>query len=154
MLDVNDLYQELILDHGRNPRHKGCNHPVTHQHKGYNPICGDLVEIFACIDDKGHIQHISFDGKGCAISMAATSLLIERCQGRHISEAKTIIEAYWKMLKEEDLGADPQHADTLGKLEAMAGVKAFPARIKCATLASHTFQAALSQEAESLTIGE
>lgn len=140
-MQLQDLYQEVIIDHNNNPRnfHEMVN--PTCQAQGFNPLCGDKVRIFLKIDNN-IIEDISFSGSGCAISQASASLMSEALKGKTIDEAKAWFENFHKMLTVAN--ASQTHY-SLGKLAALAGVKEFPARVKCATLAWHTLEDALSQ---------
>lgn len=136
MSDLRDLYQEVIFDHNRNPRNFGRPEGVNRLAHGYNPLCGDKVTIYLRVED-GVIRAIAFDGSGCAISTASASLMTEALTGKTETEAEELFERFHAMAT----GAGP-HAQ-LGKLEALAGVREFPMRVKCATLAWHTLSAAL-----------
>lgn len=138
MSDLRDLYQEVIFDHYRKPRNfhalAGANH-VAH---GHNPLCGDQVTVYLQVDG-GVIRDVSFEGSGCAISTASASLMTDALKGKTLVEAEHLFEAFHDLVTHEDAEAD----SSLGKLEVLAGVREFPARVKCATLAWHTLQAAL-----------
>ena len=137
----NDLYQELILDHYRNPRNNKKIEPHTHDAEGQNPLCGDELEIFINVVD-GVIDDISFEAEGCAISQASASLMTESLKGKTLEEANAMYGKMHRVLT----GADPVEGDELvelGKLEALGGVAEFPVRVKCASLAWHTMHAAL-----------
>lgn len=141
MLDLRELYQEIIIDHNRNPRH--CHEMVspTVEAKGYNPLCGDKLTVYLMLSD-GLINDISFVGCGCAISQASASLMTEALMGKTIEEAHQLFEQFHRMLTSDD---DVQ-AFSIDKLTVLAGVRAYPARVKCATLAWHTLEAALKKE--------
>ena len=145
MSDFRDLYQEMILDHSRSPRNFG---PIEKQNlsaRGYNPLCGDEVEIHLYRDDSGILQEISFEGCGCAISTASASILSEVLRGRSESEVREIFKEFHSMVTSE--GSAPDR-DGLAKLQVFSGVKEFPSRIKCATLVWHTLIQALDQNEE------
>jgi len=142
MSDLRALYQSLIMDHGKNPRNKrpmdehgeGCRCS-----EGYNPLCGDKLKLYAKTDgDK--LEDLSFDGEGCAIFTASSSMLTEVLKGRSIEEIREVANSYLKMLTEEDVKLDPEG---LGKLAVFGGVKEFPARVKCATLPWRALEAIL-----------
>lgn len=133
-----DLYQELIVDHGQRPRNFGLLASATHSNRGHNPLCGDDVEIFLVLKD-GVIDDIRFSGKGCAISTASASLLLEAVKGKSVTEFEQLFNSFHAMLLGES-------HDDLGKLGALEGVKEYPMRIKCATLAWHTLKAALEDK--------
>lgn len=136
--DLRELYQEVIIDHGRRPRNFGPLPEASHQAEGFNPLCGDRLTLRLKVVD-GVIEEARFEGVGCAISTASASLMTEALKGLAEKEAETLFTAFHAML------TDPGQAlpAGLGKLEVLAGVREFPSRIKCATLAWHTLQAAL-----------
>lgn len=146
MSDLRDLYQEVILDHGRRPRNYEHLEGATHSAEGFNPLCGDRVKLFLEVEGDV-IRRAAFEGSGCAISTASASLLTERLAGRTIGEAAEVFGAFRDMLTAE---AAPESAavEKLGKLGVLQGVRDFPIRIKCATLAWHTLQAALEDKDE------
>lgn len=143
MNDLKDLYQEVIFDHNRNPRHFGKLAHASCHAEGFNPLCGDKVTVYLKFDDQGVIQDVSFDGSGCAISVATASLMSETLIGKTRAEAEALFERFHSMMMGE--GAKKDEA-ALGKLEVLSGVKEFPSRIKCATLAWHTLLAALKEK--------
>lgn len=138
---LRDLYQEVIVDHGRRPRNFGALPDASHQAEGFNPLCGDRLTVRLKVAGDV-IEDIRFEGAGCAISMASASLMTEALRGRPASEADALFAAFHAML------AGPAQAPSplLGKLEILAGVREFPVRVKCATLAWHALLAALHQE--------
>jgi nitrogen fixation NifU-like protein len=136
--DLRDLYQEVIVDHGRRPRNFGPLPEASHQAEGFNPLCGDRLTLRLKVVD-GVIAEARFEGAGCAISTASASLLTEALTGRPVAEADALFAAFHALLT--GTGEAPPAA--LGKLQVLAGVREFPSRIKCATLAWHTLQAAL-----------
>ncbi len=139
---LRELYQDVILDHSRHPRHFGPLPEATHRGEGHNPLCGDRVKIYLLLDNTNHISDIKFEGKGCAISQASASLMTDMLVGRTVEEADTLMGGFLHMVKgEADTGA--LNADDRERLEVMAGVSAFPMRVKCATLAWHTMKSAL-----------
>ncbi len=142
--DLADLYQEIIMDHRRSPRNQGL--PAGHDHyaDGFNPFCGDRVSVGLKVED-GVIVDVGFEGEGCAISIASASLMTESVMGRPVSEAVKIFDSFRGLLTDTGNGAGS--AD-LGDLEALAGVKAYPTRIKCAVLSWHTLKAAIDKEAQ------
>lgn len=138
---LRELYQETILDHSRHPRHFGVMEDATHSCDGFNPLCGDKVKIFLKVDEAGKIAAISFEGKGCAISQASASLMTDLLTGRSVAEAETLMQNFVHLVKgEEASGLSEDDEETLA---VMAGVSAFPMRVKCATLAWHTMKSAL-----------
>lgn len=138
MTDLRDLYQEVILDHGRRPRNFGPLAGANRHAEGFNPLCGDRLTLHLKVED-GVIREARFEGSGCAISTASASLMTEALKGRSEAEAVAMFGAFHDML------TGPEGAGTapLGKLEVLAGVREFPTRVKCATLAWHTLDAAL-----------
>jgi nitrogen fixation protein NifU and related proteins len=142
-MDLRDLYQDIILDHGQHPRNKrAIDHPSHFAH-GNNPLCGDKVTIYLQMDGE-RIADVSFEGRGCAISTAAASLMTEILKGKTVAEADTLLRAYTAKLTgsaEPEIGAEL--TDDLDRLEPLSGVRAFPIRVKCATLPWRAFEAAL-----------
>lgn len=138
---LRELYQEVILDHSRHPRHFGALEDATHVGEGYNPLCGDKVKVYLVLGTDGRITDIRFEGRGCAISQASASLMTDMLAGRTVAEAETLMGGFLHLVKGEDTnGLAP---DDRERLEVMAGVSAFPMRVKCATLAWHTMKSAL-----------
>lgn len=138
---LRELYQEVILDHSRHPRHFGVLEGATHEGEGHNPLCGDRVKIFLAVDADERIANISFEGKGCAISQASASLMTDMLIGRTVPEAEKLMGGFLNLVKGED--AANLAPDDREHLDVMAGVSAFPMRVKCATLAWHTMKSAL-----------
>lgn len=145
MSDLRELYQEVILDHNKHPRNYRVAEPHTHHADGYNPLCGDKVTIYADVED-GVVRDLSFQGEGCAISTASASILTEVIKGKPVDEARQLFEQFHDLVTLDDTQASPE----LGKLAVLAGVKDYPNRVKCATLAWHTLHAAL-EERESVS---
>ncbi len=141
---LRELYQDIILDHSRHPRHFGALPDATHSHEGFNPLCGDKVKVYLAVDEQGRIADTSFEGRGCAISVASASLMAEMLKGRSVEEAENLMGGFLQLAKGED--APGLDADDRERLEVMAGVSAFPMRVKCATLAWHAMKAALESE--------
>ncbi len=138
---LRELYQDVILDHSRHPRHFGALPDATHNAEGYNPLCGDRVKIHLKLDAADRIDDIAFEGKGCAISQASASLMTDMLVGRTVAEAETLMDGFLHLVKGEN--ADDLIGDDRETLNVMAGVSAFPMRVKCATLAWHTMKSAL-----------
>lgn len=136
--DLGDLYQQVILDHGRNPRNFRALDPHTHHAEGFNPLCGDQCALSLEVE-AGVITDAAFTGSGCAISTASASLLTEAVRGMTVAQADALFERVHDLLTTE---AEPD-LDALGKLQVFAGVRRFPMRVKCATLAWHTLESAL-----------
>jgi nitrogen fixation NifU-like protein len=144
MQDLKELYQEVILDHNRHPRNFGCLEGANCQAKGHNPLCGDKLNVYLKVaNDK--IIDLSFEGRGCAISQASASIMTEVVKGMSVADAMTVFEQVHELLTNEAF--DPKTLSNL-KLQVLAGVRAYPARVKCASLAWHTLVAALNQESE------
>ncbi|MHC5022384.1 MAG: Fe-S cluster assembly sulfur transfer protein SufU [Planctomycetota bacterium] len=141
MSELMDLYQELIIDHNRRPRNRGPLDGADHDAEGYNPLCGDRVTIHLVLKDDV-IEDVRFEGGGCAISTASASIMTEAVKGKTIDEARALFERFHHLVTGE---AGPGEGPPLGKLEAFGGVGKFPARVKCATLAWHTLQAAIDE---------
>ena len=139
--ELRDLYRELILDHAKSPRHFGTLDSATHSAEGINPLCGDKLRLYLDIDND-RIADISFEGSGCAISVASASLLTETVVGLTVPRALEYFSAVTARMKDE---AQPSDID-LGKIAALDGVREFPSRIKCATLSWHALKAALRQD--------
>ncbi len=154
MLDeLRELYQEVILDHGKHPRNFGHPEEIDRRAEGYNPLCGDMLTLYLSLDDDGTISHVSFEGKGCAISVASASLMTEVLEGKSRAEAEALFDTFHKMCTEEDF--DPSAVpgvdeEALERLQVLSGVRRFPIRVKCATLAWHTFAAALENRDETV----
>jgi nitrogen fixation NifU-like protein len=154
MDDLRDLYQEVILDHGRNPRNFGKLPNANRTANGDNPMCGDQLTIYMHVGDDGVVDETSFEGRGCAISMASASLMTEMLKGRKEADAMALFNRFHEIATGRESGAcadhghDHDHAEpgldeVAERLEVMSGVREFPMRVKCATLAWHTMKAAL-----------
>lgn len=141
-MDLRELYQEIIIDHNRNPRNHHEMNDANAQANGFNPLCGDKLTVYAKLD-RQQIVDLSFIGCGCAISQASASLMTEAIKGKTIDEAHELFHRFHHMLTVDEEG----HPAFMDKLNVLAGVKTFPARVKCATLAWHTLEAALNKEA-------
>lgn len=144
--DLRDLYQEVILDHGRNPRHFGALSGASHEAHGHNPLCGDQIHLFLKIDPSGLIDDVAFEGKGCAISMASASMMTGLILGKTVAEANSLAATFYRLAKGEPVEGAANDED-LERIEVMSGVSQFPMRVKCATLAWHTFEDACTREA-------
>jgi nitrogen fixation protein NifU and related proteins len=144
--DLNDLYQEVILDHNRRPRNFHVIADATHRAEGYNPLCGDRLTLYMKLDGEV-IADLAFEGSGCAISKASASMMTDALKGRSVGEARALFDRFHRMVT-----TPPDTAvEDLGKLSALAGVREFPVRVKCASLAWHTFRAALENEQRATT---
>ena len=144
MSDLRDLYQELIVDHNKNPRNYGVLADANRRAEGYNPLCGDKVTVYLHVDGE-RIGGLSFEGAGCAISTASASLMTQAVKGRTVAEAEQMFEAFHAMVTGQDTSEET--AERLGKLAVLAGVREYPSRVKCATLAWHTLHNAAHGEA-------
>jgi nitrogen fixation NifU-like protein len=140
MSDLRELYQEIILDHNKKPRNYGKMECPSKQANGFNPLCGDRVCIYLKMSD-GTVEDVAFEGKGCAICIASASMMPQTMKGRHREDARKIFTQFHDLVTGK--GCPGGVAAELGKLAAFAGVSEFPARVKCATLAWHTFNAAI-----------
>ncbi len=146
MSDLRDLYQEVILDHSRSPRNYGHHQPSNREAKGNNPLCGDKFTIYALVED-GIVKDVSFEGRGCAISTASASLMTELLKGLPEEEAQSMFEHFHEVVTGD--GEVALDGD-LDKLKVLAGVRSYPMRVKCATLAWHTLKAALDQDQDTV----
>ena len=144
---LRELYQDVILDHSRHPRHFGPLEHATHVGEGYNPLCGDRVKVYLGVDGENRIRDIKFEGKGCAISQASASLMTDMLTGRTLNEAEKLMGGFLHLVKGQD--AAQLAADDREQLDVMAGISEFPMRVKCATLAWHTFHNAVEEGATS-----
>ena len=147
MSDLSDLYREILLDHNSKPRNFRRVEDANRSADGYNPLCGDKIELYLKVDDQV-IADVGFQGSGCAISRASASMLTQSIKGQSVERAQQIFEAFHRMLTEPEAELD---YDTLEDLESLAGVSEFPTRIKCAVLAWHTLRAALEQQSDIVT---
>jgi nitrogen fixation NifU-like protein len=148
MSDLRDLYQELIIDHSKRPRNFRVLEAANRKAEGYNPLCGDKVTVFLELEND-RVKNISFQGSGCAISTASASVMTESLKGKTLPEAEALFEVFHNLVT----GKPPAGGKTpeLGKLAVFSGVSEFPARVKCATLAWHTLQAALQGQGETVS---
>ena len=143
-MELKELYQEIILDHGKSPRNFGKCKNFTSDAKGHNPLCGDKVHIYAELDNNKKIIDLSFEGEGCAISLASASILTDTLKGKDLNVANSIIENFLNLIKENKLiTVNSLNDNQKTTLMSLSGVKDFPMRVKCATLAWHTFKNAL-----------
>ena len=138
MFDIKDLYQEIIVDHNRNPRNFGKLDNADKTLEGFNPLCGDKLTLYLKTKDN-KIEDIAFDGSGCAISVASASLMTDAMKGKTLEEAETLFNEFHHLITSDE-DVDTEH---LGKLAALAGVKDYPARVKCASLCWHTLHSAI-----------
>ena len=146
MSDLKDLYQEVILDHNRNPRNCYIMDGASCTADGHNPLCGDTVKVYLRIENS-IIEEISFQGQGCAICTASTSLMTESVQGKSVEEAQGLFDEFHHMLT----GVAEEQGVVPGKLQVFEGVREYPVRVKCATLAWHTLNAAMEEKKKDVT---
>ena len=148
-MDLKDLYQEIILDHGKNPRNLRKTENFNKDAKGHNPLCGDKVHIFLKIDENKNISDISFEGSGCAISMASASIMTDLMKEKKEKEVKELVDDFLKMIKESpEMKSKIINENEKTKLMSLSGVKQYPMRVKCATLAWHTLTSAMNNSQE------
>ena len=140
---LRELYQEVILDHSRHPRHYGALEGASHKAEGYNPLCGDRVTVYLKLGADGRVADIKFEGKGCAISQASASMMTEMLKGRTQADAEALMQGFLHLVKGEDAGGLSE--DDRERLDVMGGISEFPMRVKCATLAWHTFKNAVEE---------
>ncbi|MCB1184357.1 SUF system NifU family Fe-S cluster assembly protein [bacterium] len=153
MSDLRDLYQELVLDHGQHPRNHRPMHDCDHEkgclhREGYNPLCGDKLTLYVKKAADGTLEDLCFEGSGCAIFTASSSMLTEVLKGRRTEEVRAILDEFLGMLTSGEKTPDP---DGLGKLAVFGGVKDFPARVKCATLPWRALEAILASQGDQAT---
>ena len=152
-MNLKELYQEIILDHGKNPRNLGKFDNYNKDAKGHNPLCGDDVHIYLKLNENKKVDDITFEGKGCAISMASASIMTEMVRGKEEIEVKEIITDFLKMIKEKDeLTNNILNEDEKTKLMCLSGVKQYPMRVKCATLSWHTLISAIDKSQNEINI--
>jgi nitrogen fixation NifU-like protein len=142
---LRELYQEVILDHSRHPRHHGVLRDASHKAEGYNPLCGDRVTVYLRLDADGRVDDIKFEGKGCAISQASASMMTDMLKGRTAAEADRLMRGFLHLVKGEEASDLPE--EDRERLEVMGGISEFPMRVKCATLAWHTYRNAVEEGA-------
>ncbi len=149
MIDLRDLYQDVIIDHNKNPRNFGRPESCDHEANGNNPLCGDKVTVYLTTNGDA-IESVRFEARGCAISVASASMMTELVKGKKLAEARSIFENFRDLVtRKEDVGADD--LERLDKLAALVGVREFPMRVKCATLPWHTMSAALDDSEPEVT---
>ena len=145
-MNLKELYQEIILDHGKNPRNLGKTENFNKDAKGYNPLCGDKVHVYLKLDENKKVEDISFEGEGCAISMASASIMTDLIKGKEESDVKEIVSDFLEMIKEKnEIKTNLLKDDEKTKLMCLSGVKQYPMRVKCATLSWHTLTSAIDR---------
>jgi len=150
-MNLKELYQEIILDHGKNPRNLRKAENFNKDAKGHNPLCGDKVHVYLKLNENKKIEDISFEGQGCAISMASASIMTDLVKGKEEFEVKEIVNDFLDMIKEKDeLKNNILQDDDKTKLMCLSGVKQYPMRVKCATLSWHTLTSAINNTQEEI----
>ena len=145
-MELKELYQEIILDHGKNPRNKGKCDGFTNDAKAHNPLCGDKVHMYLKLNKDKEIENLSFEGEGCAISLASASILTEIVKGKNLSFFKKINEDFLNMIKnKKKITINSLSEDQITTITSLSGVQEFPMRVKCATMAWHTLLSALEK---------
>ena len=148
-MDLKQLYQDIILEHGKSPRNLGKCEGYSHEAKGYNPLCGDKVHVYLKLDKGKKVDGLTFEGDGCAISLASASIMTELVKGKSFDEAKEIMNAFLDMIKNtSEIESNHLDEDQKTKLMSLSGVKQFPMRVKCATLSWHTLNSAMERQKE------
>ena len=146
-MELKELYQEIILDHGKNPRNKGKCEGYTNDAKAHNPLCGDKVHIFLKLNNDKFVEDLSFEGEGCAISLASASILTEVTKGKDLSFIKKISEDFLNMIKNKSkITLNSLTEDQVTTITSLSGVQEFPMRVKCATMAWHALLTAVEKE--------
>ena len=152
-MNLKELYQEIILEHGKNPRNLGKTENFNKDAKGNNPLCGDNVHVYLKLNDQRKVEDISFEGSGCAISMASASIMTELLSGKNENQTKEIVSDFLEMIKKKDiLETKNLNENEKTKLMCLSGVKKYPMRVKCATLAWHTLTSAVNNDQVDLNI--
>jgi nitrogen fixation NifU-like protein len=150
-MNIKELYQEIILEHGKNPRNLRKTDNFNKDAKGNNPLCGDNVHVYLKLNEKNKVDDISFEGSGCAISMASASIMTDLIKGKEEAEVKEIVNDFLDMIKENpELNSKNLNEDDKTKLMCLSGVKKYPMRVKCATLSWHTLISAIDNSQEEI----
>ena len=150
-MNIKELYQEIILDHGKNPRNLRRTENFNKDAKGHNPLCGDKVHFYLKLNENKKVEDISFEGQGCAISMASASIMTDLVKGKEEFEVKEIVNDFLDMIKEKDqLNSNILNEDDKTKLMCLSGVKQYPMRVECATLSWHTLTTAIDKSQEEI----
>ena len=146
-MELKELYQEIILDHAKNPRNKGRCENYNYDAKAHNPLCGDKVHIYLNLDDDKNIKDLSFEGEGCAISLASASILTDILKGKDLSFTKKVTDDFLNMLKTKTkITLNSLSKDQVTTINSLSGVQEFPMRIKCATMVWHTLLSAIEKK--------
>ena len=152
-MDLKELYQDIILEHGKSPRNFGKCNGHNHEAKGHNPLCGDQVQVYLKLNEKKNVENLTFEGSGCAISIASTSIMTELVKGKSFNVAKNIVDEFLNMIKSgKEIKTKDLTEDQKTKIMSLSGVKQYPMRVKCATLSWHTLVAALEGKKEEVNI--
>ena len=146
-MELKELYQEIILDHGKNPRNKGKCSGYSHDAQAHNPLCGDKVHIYLKLDTEKKVIDMTFEGEGCAISLASASILTETLKGKDLNFTKKVTEDFLNMVKNKTkITLNSLTEDQITTITSLSGVQQFPMRVKCATMVWHTFLSALDKK--------
>ena len=150
-MELKQLYQDIILEHGKSPRNLGKCEGYSHEAKGYNPLCGDKVHVYLKSDNEKKVESLTFEGEGCAISLASASIMTELIKGKSFDETKEIMKAFLNMIKNtSEIRSNHLDEDQKTKLMSLSGVKQFPMRVKCSTLSWHTLVSAIENKKEEI----
>ena len=145
-MDLKQLYQDIILEHGKSPRNYGKCKKYTHEAKGHNPLCGDKVQVYLNLNSEKKVEELMFEGSGSAISIASTSIMTELIKGKNLEDAKKIILDFLEMIKSTtQITSNDLNEEQKTKIMSLSGVKQYPMRVKCATLAWHTLTSAIEK---------
>ena len=148
-MDIKELYKDIILEHGKSPRNFGKCEKYTHEAKGHNPLCGDQVHVYLKLNNEKNVDNVTFEGSGCAISIASTSIMTELVKGKSLEAAKKIVIDFLNMIKNtQEFKSKDLDEDQKIKIMSLSGVKQYPMRVKCATLAWHTLTSAINGKKE------
>ena len=148
-MDLKQLYQDIILEHGKSPRNLGKCEGYSHEAKGYNPLCGDKLHVYLKLDNEKKVESLTFEGDGCAISLASASIMTELVKGKSFEETKEIMNAFLNMIKNtSEIQSKHLDEDQKTKIMSLSGVNQFPMRVKCATLSWHTLNSAIKEKKE------
>ena len=148
-MDLKQLYQDIILEHGKSPRNFGKCEKYTHLAKGHNPLCGDQVQVYLKLNENKKVENLTFEGTGCAISIASTSIMTESVKGKSAEIAKKIVKDFLNMIKStSEINSNDLNDDEKTKIMSLSGVKQYPMRVKCATLGWHTLTSAIEEKKE------
>ena len=150
-MELKQLYQDIILEHGKSPRNLGKCEGYSHEAEGYNPLCGDKVHVYLKSDNEKKVESLTFEGEGCAISLASASIMTELIKGKSFEDTKEIMDAFLNMIKNtSEIRSNHLDEDQKTKLMSLSGVKQFPMRVKCATLSWHTLVSAIENKKEEI----